>query len=444
MRTRYFWVLFTTVAFVSSAFAEGRTITRVFWQDEASSSVHWGDLKKSSQGWSIEKGSVEGYPELDSEMQSLVQMRADQGLLLVGVRDSEDGMFGSGWIAIESGVVEEPHGDHSHWRYLQTPRVSHVMVDADQGNPAHVYQDGESFVLANDKKNGFTLTSVKAIRGAKVPADAARFFSGGNGHITLAFDVDSVAYATWIAPAGEHKGRVDVVGLGRNLGKSYAIQCPSGTLHGATMNSGKAFFAPADGVCWVEADKQLDDKPEAVVIHQLSLGEDAEGQPLRTGAFTNIGRHVIFKAGKAGSTKLCWMDASADQPTIKNLSIEVAEGEALSTPTTMRSRYGDKFVVMFGENVESPNKDRMLVVNLDPNGDGNFDDAKLHREIKVGQSQIVGHSGHHVATMLPDGRHALISNPGDGTLCVVSLSDFDVDAEFNLGGVPTRLLVVGK
>jgi len=45
--------------------------------------------------------------------------------------------------------------------------------------------------------------------------------------------------------------------------------------------------------------------------------------------------------------------------------------------------------------------------------------------------------------MLPDGRHAVITNPADGSLWVISLSDFKVVAKLNLAGTPTRLLTLG-
>lgn len=436
--------LVVAVAMVASpVFADGRTVARVFWQDDADATVRCGDLKKSADGWSIQKLPIGGFPKLDQNQKSLVQMRTNDGLVLVGVHDTEDGTMGSGWIAIETGVVEDPHGDHSHWRFTHSPKVSHSLIDTQQGNPAHVYKYGDSFALANDKKNGFTITSAKRIRDAKLMTDAASFHHGGNGHITLAVSPDVVAYATWIAPAGLDKGRIDVIGLGQNSGKSYSINCPSGMLHGATMNSGKAFFAPADGICWVAVDHELDDSPDEVAVHHLSLGVDSEEKPLRTGAFSNDGHHVVFTAGKDAATKLCWIDASAEQPSIASLPIEVNEGEALSTPITMRSRYGNTLAVMFGQNKESPQADRVLVVNLDPNRDGKFNDAKLRHAIDIGPNQIVGHAGYHSAAMLPDRRHVLITNPGDGSLWVISLRDGSVIATLDLGGTPTRLLAIG-
>ncbi|QDV65165.1 hypothetical protein Pan14r_28690 [Crateriforma conspicua] len=88
-----------------------------------------------------------------------------------------------------------------------------------------------------------------------------------------------------------------MVGLGENQGRGYSFQSPSGMLHGAAVNSGKAFFAPADGVCWVSVDPEVDDA-DNVSVHHLSLGTDADDQPLRTGAVEAIGRHVLFAAGK--------------------------------------------------------------------------------------------------------------------------------------------------
>lgn len=443
MNFRSIGLVVISAALATSCLAEGRTMARVFWQDDADATVRCGDLKKSAEGWAMEELSIDGFPKLDPDQQSLVQMRTSEGLVIVGVHDSDDGTIGSGWVAIESGAVEEAHGDHSHWKFSASPKVSHSLIDTDQGNPAHVYKCGDSFVLANDKKNGFTMTSAKRIRDADIPAAAATFHEGGNGHITLAVSPGEVAYATWIAPAGDEKGRVDVIGIGKNQGKQYSIKCPSGMLHGATTNSGKAFFAPADGICWTEVDREVDDTAGPVVVHYLTLGKDGDDKPLRTGAFANQGHHVVFAAGKGSATKLCWIDASADEPKLTSMPIEVSEGESLSTPVTMKSRGGESLAVMFGQHKESPEDDRMLIVNLDPDGDGRFDDAKLHRTIEVGPNQMAGHSGYHAASLLPDGRHLLLTNPGDGSMWVFSLSKSKVVAKFELGGTPTRLLSIG-
>jgi hypothetical protein len=403
-------IAFTFLLAICSAatcLGQGRTVSRLFWQDDESASIRCADLRRSADGWSLASKPIDGLPEINADEQSLVQMRHHDGLVVVGVHDIDGGRIGSGWLAIESGVIEEPHGDHSHWYFKEEPRVIRKTIDKSQGNPAHVYRYGDHFVLANDKRDGFTLTTARQIRQSKTSADACTFHEGGSGHITLAVVPGRVAYATWIAADGDDCGRVDVVGLGENAGKRYSIKCPTGRLHGAAVVADKAFFAPADGVCWVAVDPELNDDPESVVVHHLSLGHDQDDQPLRTGAFGQIDNHLVFTAGRGGNSKLCWIDASADEPSLGSLPIEVAEGEAITTPVAMKSRYGDRLAVIFGECREAPGQDRMLIVDLDPDRDGDFRDAKLATSIGVGANQIAGHSGHHAVMLLSDRRNDL-------------------------------------
>ncbi len=427
----------------STVLAQERTVARLFWQDDSGATVRYGDLKKSADGWSIESKPIDGFPSLDIAEQSLVQMQADSGIVLLGIHDSADGTVGSGWVAIDSGAVEEDHGNHSHLHFQQPPSVMKSLVNAEQGNPAHVYQYGKTFVLANDKKNGFTVTSAAKLRDAKTPDSAATFHDGGNGHITLAVVDDQVAYSTWIARDGDDCGRVDVVGLGVNEGKRYSIKCPSGGLHGATTNSGKVFFAPSDGVCWVGADVELDDAPDSVQIHHLSLGKDSDGNPLRTGAFTNLDNTVLFTSGKGEDAKLCWIDAASQSPSVQSIPVELSEGDSLSTPVTVRSRAGKRLAMMFRENKESPETDSLLVVDCDPDGNGKWDDAEQVKTIPVGRNQMEGHGGHHEVAVLPGGREVVVSNPADATLSVISLTDFTVNATMPVEGVPTRLVAIG-
>lgn len=438
-----FLALALSLAAHSSSFAQGRTVARLFWQDDSGSTVCYGDLKKSAAGWSLQAESVTGFPTLDEAEQSLVQMQGDSGLVLVGVHDHADGAIGSGWVAIDSGAVEDSHGDHSHWQFKQPPSILHTHVTEDQGNPAHVYKYGKSFVMANDKKNGFTITSAAALRSTKTASDAATFYEGGNGHITLAVVDDRVAYATWIARDGDGCGRVDVVGLGDNGGEQYSIKCPSGGLHDATTNSGKVFFAPTDGICWVDADRELNKAPENVQVHHLSLGKDSDDNPLRTGAFNNLGQFVLFTSGKGDGAKLCWADASVDSPTVSSLPIELSEGDSLATPVTHRTRTGMRLAMMFRENKESPETDSLLIVELDPNNDGKLDDAKLAKSISIGRNQMEGHGGRHEAAVLPGGREVAVTNPADGTISIISLSDLTVTATLTVEGTPTRLIAIG-
>jgi len=185
----------------SGSSSKGRAITRVFIQDTESLTLKWADLLAQEPPAFSEPREVEGFPKLDPQRQSLVQMATSAGKVLIGVRDTEDGEFQSGWVLVDSGVEEEEHGDHSHWYYNAEPRVIATRLDETQGNPAHLYCYDGVFYLANDSIGGFT-----RIDPAAIPAGAdestirsmAAFHAGGSGHITLAV-AGELAFATWMS-----------------------------------------------------------------------------------------------------------------------------------------------------------------------------------------------------------------------------------------------------
>ncbi|MFG0253861.1 MAG: hypothetical protein ACF787_01985 [Rhodopirellula sp. JB053] len=422
--------------------AQGRTVARLFWQDHQNAKMMWGDLQKTSEGFSLAENQVEGFPALDTDDQSLVQMQTDEGLIVVGVRDEAGGEIGSGWVAIESGAFQESHGDHYHWRFTSAPSIHSTRVDAFQGNPAHVYRYDNAFVMANDQKNGFTMLTAKSIRKAESPEATGSFFEGGGNHITLAVAEGRVAYSTWIDREGENAGRVDVVGLGNRSGKRYHVHCPSGGLHGATYNTGKVFFAPADGICWVEADLDVNRHPESVIVHHLPIGTDAEDKPLRTGAFQNVGSYVVFSSGKGEQSRLCFVDASKSEPTIESLTLRMDAGQSMLTPIVGRGIGGSPIALCFAESKDAPENDQLYVVDLDPDRNGSFSDAVAGEPIAVGRSRIEGHFGHHDAVFLPRGRQIAITNPGDSSIWVISLRDQSVAGKFDCTGTPTALLSI--
>jgi hypothetical protein len=437
---------FGLIAFLLSAShvhaqASARTVARLFWQDGEANVVRWGDLKQASGSWQLDAQPVSGYPALDGERQSHVQMEYSNGFVLTGVHDDAEGGFQSGWIAIKSGVTQEAHGDHFHWHFNQRPTIFKAVLDTEQGNPAHVYEYDGDFYLANDKKNGFTRVSSSMLNQAGGQG-AAEFVSAGGGHITLAAVNNQVVYSTWIDRDGDNLGRVDVVGLGNSAGKRYSFQLPSGGIHGATANSGKVFFAPSDGVCWVEADVKLGKRPSDVVVHHLSLGEDAQGKPKRTGAFNNIGGYVLFTTGRGAGAELCLVDAASVKPSVTKVAMDVKEGNSLTTPVPVVSRTGEPFALLFEENPSGQGGEKLHVVALDPNRDGRFADAARKLAIDVGRSQIDGHSGHHEVAAIGR-RFVVITNPGDGEISIISTSDWSVQGTLKVGGSPTRLVAVG-
>lgn len=442
MTTRYL-IVAVALTFVcaasSAAQTRPRTHARLIWQDAAEQTLKWGDVKKGKE-WSISTESIAGHPDLDPERHSLVQMQRVEHVALVGVRDDDDGMFKSGWFTLDSGIRKEAHGDHFHWKYSSAPRVVSTRLDEQQGNPAHVYLYDGGFYVANDKNNGFTWVSPGLPVGGTIQSN--QFYEAGGGHITLAAVQGQVAYSTWIDREGDNKGRVDVVGLGSNADRKYHIHLPSGGIHGATANSGKVFFAPSDGICWVNADTNVDESENSVDVHHISLGENEDKVPNRTGAFRNAGNYVLFTVGGSSPPELCLIDASSAKPNVSKINVSIADGNRLSTPKAVQSRTGMRFALLFEESPSGEQDETLHVVSLDPNRDGRFDDASLRKSIPVGRSLIEGHSGHHEAIELSR-RFVAVSNPGDGTITIISTSTWEVESTLKVGGTPTHMVSDG-
>ena len=387
-------VLSQTKAEVSQPAKAPRPITRIVWQDASDHSLKWSDVTRGPNGLAIAPQSVAGFPKLDAAQQSFVQMEDTNGLVVVGIHDNDNGKFQSGWVALNCGVVEEEHGDHSHWHYEKPPAIAVSQLGKDQGNPAHVYNYQGDIFLANDKKNGFTVLSSSAL--SKSPSTAAaRFYSGGGNHITLAAVDRKVCYATWVDRDGENVGRVDVVPISSETGRTgYSLKLPSGGLHGATSNSGRVFFAPSDGICWLDADVTLSKNAKSAEIQHLSLGEDsATGKPLRTGAFANHRNYVLFTTGSNSSASLCLIDAKSPKPTIVKLAMPIAEGLALTTPACVKTPSGKHYAFLFSDRRGSDAAESLSVLDLDPNGDGVLSDPRSRRRCPSEQAKSKGMAG---------------------------------------------------
>ncbi|MCA9074712.1 MAG: hypothetical protein KDA93_06750 [Planctomycetaceae bacterium] len=417
-------------------------VTRIFWQDRSDDSLKWADLFEGPQ-WRVQPEGVSGFPKLDVEKQDLVQMEALDGILLVGVRDQEKGEYQSGWVAVDTGVREVPHGNHSDWQYVSSPLVQKSQLDKDQGNPAHLYVYDEKFFLANDQKNGFTRLTPEGLKSSN---QSSQFFTGGGNHITMAAVDNAVCYSTWIDGGGPNQGRVDVVNLQKPTADSiaYTFNLPTGVIHGATENSGRVFFAPADGVCWVDADLQTQQTADSVKVHHISLGKDKESEkPMRTGAFVNHRNWVMFTTGNADSSAFCLIDAQAAEPKVFKVPIDVTDGLSLVTPSIIKTRSAKRYAFVFQDCKEGDIEEKLTIIDLDPNRDRHFADARVVTTMTVGASKIEGHHGHHSICFDPDGRFACFTNPGDGTLTVVSLSDLRAKMVLQVGGTPAAIVCTG-
>jgi hypothetical protein len=370
-------------------------------------------------------------------------------MVMVGIRDDDDGAFASGWALVHTGARYEDHGDHAHWRYKQPPAVIDRRVDDKQGNPAHLYVYDGAFYLANDQLNGYTRLDPSAYRRDKkgrVTLGKPHFIPGGGQHITLAVSDGKVGYATWIAGGGPHQGRVDVTPVSGGAEKpAYTFTLPTGAIHGAAANSGKVFFAPGDGVCWVQAGPDLKRAGEVVVVHHIPLGKDGD-QPRRTGAFATCGPYVLFVTGKGPGSALVLLDARLPDPRPTFIPLDVKPTNRAVTPVVVRTAAGEPFaLVLHDHEAGTDASDSLRVIDLDPNRDGDCTDAKIARTLPVGKSKVSGHYGHHAvaADADADGRWAFITNPGDGTIAALSLDDWQFKGEFKVGGTPTAVVAHG-
>lgn len=430
----------------------GERVTRLVWQDRASGSLCWGEVFRG-QKWTITAAPLPGFPKLAPGQQDFAQMEHHEGWIVASVRGrkGENGEVGaSGWVVVDSGVRAVPHGNHSDWTYPQLPSVRTTSISAEGGNPAHMYVYDGRFFMANDSSRGFSMLNPAQFRQPNAQP-AATFFNGGSGHITLAALADKVCYATWIDAEGDNAGRVDVVNLQRPAAESlaYSLRLPSGVIHGATVNSGKVFFAPRDGICWVAADENAALNPETVTVHHISLGADSESQqPLRTGGFVNQRNWVLFTTGRGDQSALGLVDAAEAQPQVLKLPIKVQDGLALTTPEVLLAAGGRRLAFVFqdrtGDSDDSNAPQELLtVVELDPNRDRDFRDARVLQSIPVGPSRVQGHSGHHAIACDSEGRHAVITNPGDGTIWVLTLNDLQVRGKSIVGGEPGGIVAIG-
>lgn len=416
-----------------------RTIARLVWQDTADQTLRWGDLQRIGNEWRLNALTVDSIPKLDGETQNYVQMESIGNALVAGIHDSDRGAIGSGWIAVDAGVELEAHGDHFHAKYTRTPKVFRSQVDQEQGNPAHVYRYSDRIYIANDAKNGFTV--VTPPKAANSPWKS-EFFSGGGNHITLAAVADRWCYATWADREGDHAGQVDVVSTDPSSNQpNRSFKLPSGGLHGATTNSGKVFFAPADGICVVEGDGR-DTTPEHV--QHIPLGTDSKSdRPNRTGAFANLRSWVLFHYGTGDQSMVGLIDASKPKAHLVELSVPAGDGLSLSTPKCFAAANGKEYAWIIHHRRNSEQIEKLTAVDLDPNGDKDLSDAAIVKTIEIGTSKIEGHSGYHEIAVFPNRRAACITNPGDGTLWIVSIANLEILAKVTVGGSPTRIAAFG-
>lgn len=426
-----------------------RTVCRLFFQDYDTKTVKWADI---ISGDTLKMGTpsvIKGFPKIDAEEQNLVQMKSSLGTILLGVRDLEGGENQSGWIFINSGVKEESHGDHSHWFYKKHPKVIASKLDAGQGNPAHLYSYQGVFYLANDRKSGYTRLDPQSYLDQPAQKIKTGFHRGGGNHITLAVVEGKTGYSSWIDGGGPQKGMIEVTKIRPDGNKeiAYSFALPSGAIHGATTCAGKVFFAPADGISWCEADlNPLPQNKENVKIHHISLGKDEETKkPNRTGSFSTYRNYVLFVSGKGASARLCLLNAELNQPAVISIPLNMLDGNSPTALKVTKTAWGKRLAFIFHNHPKDLEQNEYLsIIDLDPDADLNFQDAKLRKQIKVGPSKVEGHYGHHDISFDQAGRYAFWTEPGAGKIKALSLESLELINTFTISGTPTKLIAIGQ
>lgn len=420
-------------------------LIRVAWQNAKDKSLHWGEFLQVGPSIVFQNhGKVADFPAL-ADNQSLGPMERIDNLVVLGVRGGSEGEAQGGWLAVDLKVIEHPHGDHSDYTYGDAPAVVQKVLDDSKKCPIHLYVYNKEFYLANDALNGFTRIDPLALLSGGEGAKGV-FYRGGGGHITLAAVGKKVAYSTWIDKTESGKGKVDVVDLSKPGEESvaYSFESPTPGLHGAITNSGRVFLAPNDGIIWVDADSTLSQSAESVKVNYLSLGKNPEDQtPYRTGGFTSHKDWILFLSGRGKDAGLYMVHASASTPSAWRLVIPTEAGLKLGMPQCITAISGKNYAMAFQSKSAGESKEQLTIIDLDPNYDGSFSDARIARSLDVGDSRVEGYSSYHSICFDDDKRFAVFTNPADGEICLLSLDRLNVISRQKVGGIPTGIVAAG-
>lgn len=420
--------------------------TRVFFHDDATQTVKWLDMLGGNKPAFGSIYFINGFPKLDPARQRIVGLQAVQERLLIAVRDDDGGKFQSGWILVDTGVASDVHGDHFHWSYPRVPRVVAAVLDEHQANPIQIERIDQALYLRHEGRRGVTRIDPAAVRGGE-SSEALRkkaiFIEGGGADLRLAASKSAV-FLGWSEVDAEGAGRIDVETLGPagSATARYSFNTPLAGLRAATTCQGRLVLAAADGLAWtsIAAKPTADGSPVAVQPLDLKFADApwVDGEPL-----VAFGRYVGFVTGAGEQSRLqLWNAARPDQPTI-GVVLPLADGRRPSGLQIAPSRQGGPLAFVTHASVDDgPVERRLSVVELDPNADGDWSDARRRHEFDVGKAAAPA-AGRPGIAFDADGRRAVLANSADGALLVYSLIDRQTLASFKIGGRPTSLVAVG-
>lgn len=398
-----------------------KTIMRVFWQDAASQKLSYANLTASTR-WNLRRGWVGGFPQLDTSTQSLGEMVAVDGQVFVSVTAATDAAAG-GWLCLDSGAFEEPHGNHTHWKYTRTPRVRQSKLAAGHGQTSGLMLHNGTVVHA-DSTGACTLLSAgqmkfggeRGIRQLTLPKPARFCLVAGQQLFTAAESGEGIVTASY-----------DISAATRHLSGS---EFPGAQLLGIVHNSGRTFLASDQGIQWEPSPAS---EGETV---SLDLQEMVHG-------ITSEQNWVLFTCGDGEDTRLCLTKAADPGRGFVTLPLPGPDGtkpRSLSTRLSLGKRYA--FVIQETSTAGTPAAEQLVIIRLDPNKDGDFSDATIRQRIDLGTRPPAA-NGNSDICFDAYGRYAVVSSPAAGILTVISLSKMSVVARFQVGGAPGRMVGVG-
>ena len=137
------------------------------------------------------------------------------------------------------------------------------------------------------------------------------------------------------------------------------------------------------------------------------------------------------------------IQASAETPSVSKLLVETKPGLRLGMPECVTALSGREYALAFQSKRAGDAVEQLTVIDLDPNQDRDFSDAKIEKSIDVGNSLVEGYRAYHSISVDDDEKYAVFTNPADGEICLFSLDKLKVISRQNVGGIPTGIIAVG-
>jgi hypothetical protein len=425
-----------------------QVLTRVFFLDRQTQTVKWADLLAGERPQMAAVKTIAGFPTLDPAKQEIIGLEAAAGMLLVAVA-TNDSATPRGWVLVECGAYEEAHGDHSHWIYPISPRVRASAIDASQPVPTQLFQQAGAFVWPH-QGGGFTRFDPANIA-SNTTADTLRrravIHAGGNGPSVAAI-TSVVAFAGWSATQGDDAGRVDITLL-KSTGNDKpltSVKLDAAPIQQMATTYNRVFVRGGGKLEWFAVPSRIVADAAQYPVKPIDSGNDAT-QPTASSApavsvMSTYGRYVAFAEGTGAAAAFHFIDASVATPQVRRVPLNASPNAVPGRMEIMRNRRGQPLALVFVQSpaVDGKSADRLAILELDPNRDGDWADAKLAATVNVGNH---GENARHTLSVDADQRRAAYSNPGDGTIMIFSLDDRQTINGFKVGGEPTEVRAVG-